>query len=96
MEIKKTHFSTIFDIEKEKVKMLEKNTIEKPQELSEKVLKKIVERRQELGISQTDLAIKLSMTTSGYFKVEKGESKLDLIRLFEIAEFLNIDAKELF
>ncbi|ARV15800.1 helix-turn-helix domain-containing protein [Polaribacter sp. SA4-12] len=76
--------------------MLEKNTIEKPQELSDKVLKKIVERRQELGISQTDLAIKLSMTTSGYFKVEKGESKLDLIRLFEIAEFLNIDAKELF
>lgn len=96
MEIKKTHFSTIFDIEKEKVKMLEKNTIEKPQELSDKVLSRIVERRQELGISQTDLAIKLSMTTSGYFKVEKGESKLDLIRLFEIAEFLNIDAKELF
>jgi ribosome-binding protein aMBF1 (putative translation factor) len=96
METKKTHFSTIFDIEKEKVKMLEKNTIEKPQELSEQVLKRIVERRQELGVSQTDLAIKLNMTTSGYFKVEKGESKLDLIRLFEIAEFLNIDAKDLF
>ena len=96
MEIKKTHFSTIFDIEKEKVKMLEKNTIEKPQKLSDQVLRKIVERRQELGISQTDLAIKLSMTTSGYFKVEKGESKLDLIRLFEISEYLNIDAKELF
>ena len=76
--------------------MLEKNTIEKPQELSDQVLKRIVERRQELGISQTDLAIKLNMTTSGYFKVEKGETKLDLIRLFEIAEYLNIDAKELF
>jgi len=76
--------------------MLEKNTIEKPQELSEKVLKRIVKRRQKLGISQTELAIRLSMTTSGYFKVEKGESKLDLIRLFEIAEYLNIDAKEFF
>jgi len=76
--------------------MLEKNTLEELHKQADKVLKKIVKRRQELGISQTDLAIKLNMTTSGYFKVEKGESKLDLIRLFEIAEFLNIDAKEFF
>ncbi|KGL62469.1 hypothetical protein, helix-turn-helix domain protein [Polaribacter sp. Hel1_85] len=76
--------------------MLKKITIEKLEKKAHKVLKKIVKRRQELGISQTDLAIKLNMTTSGYFKVEKGESKLDLIRLFEIAEFLDIDAKELF
>lgn len=96
MESEKTHFSIIFVVRKEKVKMLTKNTIEKLHEQAEKVLKKIVERRQELGISQTELAIKLNMTTSGYFKVEKGESKLDLIRLFEIASCLDIDAKELF
>jgi transcriptional regulator with XRE-family HTH domain len=76
--------------------MLEKNTLEELHKQADKVLKKIVKRRQKLGISQTELAIKLNMTTSGYFKVEKGESKLDLIRLFEIAEFLNIDAKEFF
>ncbi|WP_036825053.1 helix-turn-helix domain-containing protein [Polaribacter sp. Hel1_85] len=96
MESEKTHFSTIFAIRKRNIKMLKKITIEKLEKKAHKVLKKIVKRRQELGISQTDLAIKLNMTTSGYFKVEKGESKLDLIRLFEIAEFLDIDAKELF
>ena len=96
METQKTHFSTIFDSRKEKVYMLVKNTIEKLHQQADKVLKKIVARRQELGISQTELAIKLNMTTSGYFKVEKGESKLDLIRLFEIAECLDIDAKEFF
>ena len=76
--------------------MLTKNTIEKLHDQADEVLKKIVKRRQELGISQTELAIKLNMTTSGYFKVEKGESKLDLIRLFEIASCLDIDAKDFF
>ncbi|WP_165731986.1 helix-turn-helix transcriptional regulator [Polaribacter sp. 20A6] len=57
---------------------------------------KIIKRRQELGLSQTDLAIKLNMTTSGYFKIEKRDSKLDLLRLFAIAECLGIDVKTLF
>lgn len=63
---------------------------------SNDVLKKIIERRQELNISQTDLAFKLNMTTSGYFKIEKGNSKLDLIRLLEIADLLKIDVKAFF
>lgn len=76
--------------------MIEKITVEELQSKSEKVLQKIVERRQELGISQTELALLVNMTTSGYFKVEKGETRLDLIRLFEIAYYLKIDVKELF
>ncbi|WP_159949564.1 helix-turn-helix domain-containing protein [Polaribacter septentrionalilitoris] len=76
--------------------MSKKITIEKLQLKSSKVLSEIAERRQELGISQADLAYQLNMTPSGYFKIEKGESKLDLIRLFEIAHYLNIDAKKLF
>ncbi|MEO9571458.1 MAG: helix-turn-helix transcriptional regulator [Polaribacter sp.] len=75
---------------------MKKNTTDKPQKKAEKVLQKIIDRRQELGLSQTELALKLNMTISGYFKVEKGDSKLDLIRLFEIAELLEIDAKEFF
>ena len=76
--------------------MLRKITIENPKEKAINVLQKIVTRRQELGLSQTDVAIQLNMTTSGYFKVEKGDSKLDLLRLFTIAECLDIDAKDLF
>ena len=76
--------------------MSKKITIEKLQLKSSKVLSEIAERRQELGISQADLAYQLNMTPSGYFKIEKGESKLDLIRLFEIAYYLKIDAKKLF
>jgi len=76
--------------------MIEKISIEELQSKSDKVLAKIVKRRQELGISQTELALLLNMTTSGYFKVEKGETRLDLIRLFEIAYYLKIDVKKLF
>ena len=65
-------------------------------EKSNNVLKKIINRRQELNISQTDLALKLNMTTSGYFKIEKGNSKLDLIRLFKIANLLDTEAKDFF
>lgn len=60
------------------------------------ILKKIVARRKKLGISQVDLALKLNMSANGYFKVEKGITKLDLYRLIEIAEILKIDPKEFF
>ncbi|WP_240914606.1 helix-turn-helix domain-containing protein [Polaribacter sp. 11A2H] len=96
MEIKKTFFSIIFDVRKRKKKMLRKITIENPKDKAINVLQKIVTRRQELGLSQTDLAIQLNMTTSGYFKIEKGDSKLDLLRLFAIAECLDIEVKSLF
>ena len=76
--------------------MKEKISVEALQSKSYDVLSKIVKRRKELGISQTQLAHQLNMTISGYFKVEKGESKLDLMRLFEIAHYLKIDAKDLF
>ena len=94
MESKKTHFSIIFDVRKRS--MLKKSTVKKLEEKAQNVLQNIAERRQKLGLSQTDLALKLNMTTSGYFKVEKGETKLDIIRLIEIAEILEIEAKELF
>lgn len=55
-----------------------------------KVLQRIVKKRQELGISQFDLALMLSLTNNGYFKIETGKSKLDIKRLIEIAELLNV------
>jgi len=59
-------------------------------------LLKITKRRQELKKSKTDLALNLNMTTSGYFKIEKGSSKLDITRLFEILEVLEISPKVFF
>ncbi len=96
MESKKTHFSIIFDVRKEKKKMQKKITVMEHEESAQKILQKIAIRRQQLGLSQTDLALSLNMTISGYFKVEKGESKLDTVRLFEIAEILRIDPRDLF
>lgn len=56
----------------------------------DRILKRIVKKRQELGISQFDLALKLNLTNNGYFKVEKGITNLSVVRLLEIAEVLNV------
>ena len=63
---------------------------EKIEEETAKVLQRIVKKRQELGISQFDLALMLNLTNNGYFKIETGKSKLDIKRLIEIAELLNV------
>jgi transcriptional regulator with XRE-family HTH domain len=60
------------------------------------ILKKIAQKRAEAGLSQIDLAFKLGLTASGYFKVEKGKSKLDMERLLDILVILNISPKEFF
>jgi transcriptional regulator with XRE-family HTH domain len=60
------------------------------------ILKKIAQKRADAGLSQIDLAFKLGLTASGYFKVEKGQSKLDLERLLAILVILEISPKEFF
>lgn len=45
--------------------------------------------------SQEDMAEKLEMSKNGYAKIERGESKLNLERLQQIATVLNIDVQEL-
>ncbi len=64
---------------------------EKREEEVAEVLKRIVKKRQELGVSQFDLALKLNLTNNGYFKVETGKTKLSVERLLEIAELLNVN-----
>lgn len=63
--------------------------------IQSKILKNIIRRREELGISQFKLAFKLHLTPNGYHKIEKGKTKLDVVRLFQIACVLDIDPKEL-
>ncbi|AUC85671.1 hypothetical protein CW731_10395 [Polaribacter sp. ALD11] len=55
------------------------------------VLKQIVYRRKRLGLTQTDLAEKLDITLSGYYKIEKGKTKLDFRRMLEISEVLDVE-----
>jgi len=57
---------------------------------STKVLQRIIKKRETLGISQMDLAFKLHLTANGYFKIEKGHTKLSVLRLLQIAEALNV------
>jgi transcriptional regulator with XRE-family HTH domain len=54
------------------------------------VLEKIIYRRKRLGLSQTDLAKKLKITLNGYYKIETGKTKLDIRRLLELSEILNV------
>lgn len=60
------------------------------------ILKKIAQKRADAGFAQIDVALKLGLTASGYFKVEKGQSKLDLERLLAILVILEISPKEFF
>ncbi|OBY64766.1 helix-turn-helix domain-containing protein [Polaribacter reichenbachii] len=63
---------------------------------SKVILKRVVKRRKELGLSQWDLGELLNLSPSGYFKVETGKTKLDTIRLLEILEKLEISAEDFF
>ncbi|GAB7255812.1 helix-turn-helix domain-containing protein [Polaribacter sp. OB-PA-B3] len=61
-----------------------------------KILQKIVILRRNAGLSQVELADAIGISESGYFKVEKGKTKLDLERLLIILLKLKISPKEFF
>ena len=45
--------------------------------------------------SQEEMANKMNMSTNGYAKIERGETKLNLHKLEQIANIFNIDVLEL-
>lgn len=51
----------------------------------------LVEARKKAGLSQAQLAAKLSRPQSFVSKFERGERRLDVIEFKAIAEALNID-----
>tara|TARA_B110000285_G_C14880511_1_gene493653 strand:+ start:477 stop:716 length:240 start_codon:yes stop_codon:yes gene_type:complete len=69
---------------------------EKFENKSKVILNKIVERRKNLNITQSELALKLNLTSSGYFKVETGKTKLDTFRLIQVLDMLEISPKDFF
>ncbi|MFD2529726.1 MULTISPECIES: helix-turn-helix domain-containing protein [Polaribacter] len=60
------------------------------------ILNMIIYRRKKLGLTQTDLANKLEITLSGYYKIEKGKTDLNFRRMLEIAEILDVDLNYFF
>lgn len=60
-----------------------------------KVNEKIRLLRESRQWSQEDMASKLSMSTKGYAKIERGETRSNLPRLEQISEIFDIDIFEL-
>lgn len=60
-----------------------------------KTIEKIRKQREDLDWSQEQMAEKLNLTANGYAKIERGETKLYLDRLEQIAQVLNVDITEL-
>ncbi|WP_314342536.1 helix-turn-helix transcriptional regulator [Simonsiella muelleri] len=56
---------------------------------------KIRKIREEKKWSQEELANKLVLSTNGYAKIERGETRLTLSRLFQLAEIFKLDIFEL-
>jgi transcriptional regulator with XRE-family HTH domain len=52
----------------------------------------LADARRSMGVTQTDLSERLGKPQSYVSKFERGERRIDLIEVFEIAEALDVDA----
>jgi transcriptional regulator with XRE-family HTH domain len=59
------------------------------------VIKKITAERMKKGYTFDNMAYELSITPAAYRKIETGETKLTLERLFRIAEILCVSLTDL-
>lgn len=57
--------------------------------------KNLVNLRKEHRLTQEQMAEKLDMSRNGYAKLERGESKLNIEHLQQIANVFNLDVVEL-
>lgn len=56
---------------------------------------KIRTLREQKQLTQEDVAERLFMSVSGYSKIERGETRLNMERLEQIADVLDVDILEL-
>lgn len=60
-----------------------------------KILERIIKKRKKKGYSYENMAEELALSPSGYRKIETGETKLLVERMFQIATVLDIPIKKL-
>lgn len=58
-------------------------------------LNKIKKLREQIGLTQDDMAFALNISQNAYCLIENGKTKLDIERLFKIAEVLKVDPNSL-
>ena len=59
------------------------------------LVKKIISARKKCGFSYENMAKELLITPAAYRKIETGETKLTVDRLFQISEILNTSLNDL-
>ena len=59
------------------------------------VIERIVQGRNKKGYTYENMAVELDLTTAAYRKIETGETKLTLERLFKISDILELPVGEL-
>ena len=64
--------------------------------IEKRVIRNIRKLRELRLLSREQMAIELSLSLSGYGRLERGETDLTLSRLKLIADVLNVDITELF
>ena len=69
---------------------------ERIQETYKTILDTLEEKRKAVNMSRFEIAVHLGLTENGYFKVIKGQTKLDLERLLLILSKLEISPKDFF
>lgn len=60
-----------------------------------KTNEKIRQLRENRQWTQEEMALKLNMSTNGYAKIERGDTRSNLVRLEQISEIFGIDIVEL-
>ena len=60
-----------------------------------KILERIAKERSKKGYTYENMAVELDLTTAAYRKIETGETKLTLERLFKISDILEVPVGEL-
>ena len=59
------------------------------------VIRNIRKMRLDRELSQENIAFNLQISQSSYAKMEAGQSKLSVDRLYQIASFFKVSAEEL-
>jgi transcriptional regulator with XRE-family HTH domain len=72
--------------------MSEENTIER--EIG-KILSNIRKVRELRNVTRDQLAADLGLSSSGYSKIERGEIELTLLRLYQVADALNVKVHQI-